>query len=177
MPADQAVDERDLVREKQPEAETEEARGEPQIALDSRRAPGGVGERRTDCRRNQHHPGNRAEAEEHEIRHGPPRVLDQCENQQRHRRGAREAMNETNSQRSEDLVDPETTELPVQPRHRSLVVAVPMLLRSGAGRVVMDVIAMAVQMRAEGAGTASDGRPKTADLLKDAREVPHPQYN
>ena len=56
-------------------------------------------------------------------------------------------MNQTHGQGPQNLVDPETAELPVEPRDRRLIIAVLMVLRSVEGPVVMDVIAVAVQMR------------------------------
>jgi hypothetical protein len=59
-------------------------------------------------------------------------------------------MDETDGQGSDDLVDAKTAELLVQPRHRGAFVVMGVLLRSGAGPVIMVVIAMAVKMGVEG---------------------------
>ena len=113
MTGDQAIDNPDLVYQKQPETEAQEAGGNPQVALDPRGPRRRIGDERPDGGGDQHHPGDSADPKEHEVRDGPPRALNQSENEQRNRRGAGKAMDEANDQGTEDLVDAETAELPV----------------------------------------------------------------
>jgi hypothetical protein len=141
MPSDQAVDDPNLVDEKEPKSEAQEARGDSQVKLDPRRAPRYIGEHRPDGGSDQHHPGNSADPEKHEVGDGPPGILDQSKNEQCYCRRAGQAMDEPDEQRAEDLVEPETTEPPVCPRYMPVFV-MPVLLRFETRWVAVDIVAM-----------------------------------
>src|SRR6476469_6835830 len=79
--AKQSLADADLVGDHQAERETDQSRRDSKIALKSQELAAAKNERNADRRRDKHHPGNRAEAEDQEIEYGPERSLNRRENE------------------------------------------------------------------------------------------------
>ncbi len=147
------------------------------MPVDMRESLRCVHKRRGNRGGNQHHPHDRPTSEEQEVRDGPPWVLDRREHEQRDRRRSGEAMNDANDQRPDDLVQPETTQPPVEPGLWRLIVGMSVISRPVPVRVAMRVVAMAVHVRVE-SDSVHPARPEDAlDPLNEAREVPHTEHD
>ena len=173
MPSEQAVDDRQSgIRET---ARSRGSGGQRRPAGSARpaRTARRIGEYRPDGGGDQHHPGDSADPEEHEVRDGPPRVLDQSEDEQRNRRRAGEAMDEANEQgvggpgRSRDRRAAGLATLPA-----SVVDARAAPIRA---KVAMDISPWLVQVRMEAPPPPKGRNP--ADLLEEPCQVPHAEHD
>src|SRR5206468_2001513 len=104
------------------------------------------GEGGGDRDRDQHHPRDRADSEEQEVRHGPPGIPDRREDEQRDRSRPGEAVDDADHEWADDLVEPELSEPPVEPGLRRLILPVPVIARAVTMRVAVAVVAVAVRV-------------------------------
>lgn len=147
MRGEKALHETDVVDQKQPESEAQCAARQTQISIEPIHAMCGIREWNRDRRRDEHHPGNRANPKNQKIHNSPRRARNRREHQQRNGRGSGQAVHDAYDQRPEDLIQTHASELAVHPIDARNFVIV--LVRVGCASMRMHVPRMDVLLRRE----------------------------
>ena len=121
MSAEKSLNNTNLVGQKEPESDAQHARGRAESIAKAREAVPDIVKRGGDAHRDQHHPGDGAYTENQEIGNRPAGISNAGEDQQRHRRRARQPMNNAYHQGSQEQVEIFSPEHTIQPRHGRLI--------------------------------------------------------
>ena len=144
-PRQEAVDEADLVNEEQPKTKTENTRRGPEMPMQKLK-PRRIGNRNGNCGRDQHHAGNDPKTKDKEIGHGPDRVADDGQDEQRDRRRAGQSVDGADEDRTKRLVKSRAAKPAIQLRRRNSVLGVTMGGVFVSMWVAVDVVAMPMRM-------------------------------
>ena len=101
MAAEKAIDESDLIANKNTERETQHSRPHDQSFIQPGEFVSREGKRQRDDRRDQHHSCDRANPEDQKIKNSPLRIVNRTEYEQRHRGGTRQSVHQADEERAE----------------------------------------------------------------------------
>ena len=142
MAGKEAVQEADVVTDKNPKTQTDKARAKDKAAIKPSEVVAGNGERQGQCGGNQHHAGNRAHPENQQIEQRPLRLANGAQNEEGNGRGSGEAVYDADEKRAQGVKEAEVHEGFAQPTRRGEAIAVMLL----DGRVRVPVKMKAVVM-------------------------------
>ncbi len=94
LAGEEAIDESDLVANKQPKTETEEARTHHEATVEPCEFIAGKGKGESQSRSNQHHSRDRADAEDEQVEDRPLRLTNCAQDEQGNGRGTGQAVHD-----------------------------------------------------------------------------------
>lgn len=143
---EQAVDKSDAVEQVDPESDAEQPASDAQDRVEMRQLLLAEGKRQGDGGRDDHHAGNRSDAEQSKVYEPPDRLANLGQHQQRHGCGAGEPVHDADDQRPQPLVHAEPTEGVVEPCLGSRVLGVSVTVGTVPMPVPVGVVSMRVHV-------------------------------
>jgi len=137
MAGEQAIDQADVVADKKPEGQTDQARRGDQPSVEPREFVSREGKRQRDGGGDEHHARNCSYAKNQQIEDRPSRVANRAQHQQCHGGGACQSVDDTDKQRAQGMEYAKSCKRGTKPRRRNH--AFPVMLSLSAMRVPMQM--------------------------------------
>ena len=146
MTGEETADKTDLVTDKEPETQTEEARPNHEASIEPRELVTGERKRQGERGGNQHHSRDGAEAENQQVKNRPWRITNRAQHQQSHRGGTCQTVNDADEQRAQHVKKTQPPKRSTQPIRRRETIAVMIRCRGVGMPVKMHVGTVLVEV-------------------------------
>ena len=171
MAGEQSIYEADLVNEKKTECHADQAGRNSQAPIESRESLVRIGKRQNHRAGDEHHSCDGADTKHEEIRNCPLRIPNRGQDQQRDGGRAGEAVDKSDDEGPDDLIDTEPPKMAIKPTERRLLRRVRVGLRCVLVGMGMNVIAVGVRVRVSRAGYSTAGQKCVGNPLEHAGEI------
>ena len=177
MIGEETADKTDLVADKEPETQTEEARPNHEASIEPSEFITGERKRQGERGGNQHHSRDGSSAENQQVKNRPSRITNRAQHQQSHSGGTCQAVNDADDQRAQRVKKTQTPRRSKQPIRRGKTIA--MVIRGrGVGVPVKVRVGLVLVEMGMFPGYAWMGRGEFfADPFHRAGEVQHAEQN
>jgi len=147
MTCKEAVDDAHPVDDEEAERQANDAAGDAQAAVQAAEAGSGSGKWNGDGGGDEHHSGDCAKTKNEQVGNSERRNANGGQNEKGDRGGTGEAVNDAYRERTQNLIKANAAESPIEPANRRGGFRVAMFLRRMRVGMVMDVVAVGMNVR------------------------------
>jgi hypothetical protein len=160
-----------LIGEKEAEPQTDQARRYAKSPTHPRGKLAAKHNGQADGRRDENHARDGSDAKDKEVDHRPEGGTNRCQNEERNGGRASEPVDDTDDERTYELVKADASKVTIEPRQGRMFFIVAVPLRIVCVPMQMDVIAMNERLIAKLALAAGRGRKTAVDPLEETSDV------